>query len=111
MGVTVKVKACADCFSFQSGRQGENQLDSARSREVSSAFENWGAFTFVPGQCTASDFLDSTTCGICGGSLTKDRRQHNDQTFTNDRRLAPNLDRRSPFNRGSRVLLASVSAA
>ena len=43
MGVTVKVKACADCFSFQSGRQGENQLDSARSREVSSACEDPGA--------------------------------------------------------------------
>lgn len=111
MGVTVKVKVCADCFSFQGGRSEESRLSAARVLEITNAFNNWVAYRFVPGHCTLSDFVDTTTCGICGGSLTNDRRQHNDQSFTNDRRLASSLDRRSPINRGSRVLLASVSAA
>ena len=111
MGVTVKVRVCADCFGFHIGQYDETILGNARMREITTAFANWGAYHFVPRQCTSSDFLDITTCGICGASLTNDRRHHDDQTFANDRRSAPNLDRRSPFNRGSRVLLASVSAA
>lgn len=109
MSVIVKVKVCADCFAFRNGEYDHHQLDAAKSSEISMAFGMWQDYRFEPSDCCHSDFLDSTTCGICGGSLTKDRRRYNDQSFNDDRRVAPGLDRRSPFNRGSRVLLASLN--
>jgi len=110
MSVTVKVKVCSDCFGFNNGRYDQSQSGTEKMREISIAFGMWGDYRFDPAECSYADFIDDTTCGICGGSLTGDRRLHNDQSFGDDRRLAPSLDRRSPFNRGSRVLLASLSA-
>lgn len=111
MSVTVKVKVCSDCLGFNVDRYDHSQLESEKIREISIAFGMWGDYRFDPAQCSYADFFDVTTCGICGGSLTGDRRRHNDQSFGDDRRLAPSLDRRSPFGRGSRVLIASLSPA
>jgi len=111
MSVTVKIRVCADCFGFNNGPDDRTQLDPEKLHEISSAFGMWGDFRFDPAECSHADFLDTSICGICGGSLTGDRRRHNDQGFGDDRRSATGLDRRSPYNRGSRILLASLSAA
>ena len=109
MSVTVKVKVCADCFGFNNGHFQRTQPGFEKLREISMAFGMWGDYRFDPTECSYADFIDATMCGICGGSLTGDRRRHNDQSFGDDRRMASSLDRRSPYNRGSRVLLASLS--
>ena len=111
MSVTVKVKVCSDCVEFNSCRYDESQLTSEKMRDVALAFGMWKDYQFDLAECAPADFLDATACGICGGSLTGDRRRHNDQSFGDDRRLAPSLDRRSPLNRASRVLIASLSAS
>lgn len=111
MSVTVKIKVCSDCFGFNNGQYDEAHPTPEKVREISVAYELWGDFRFDPAECSAADFFGSTTCGMCGGSLTGDRRRHNDQSFGNDRRSASGLDRRSPYKRGSRVLIASLNAA
>jgi hypothetical protein len=111
MSVTVKVKACADCFEFNERRHDGSPLSTEKMREISIAFGMWEDYRFDPSECSHVDFIEGIKCGICGGSLTGDRRQHNDQGFGDDRRSAPSLDRRSPYNRGSRVLHASLVAA
>jgi len=111
MSVTVKVKVCSDCVEFNSRRHDEPQLVSEKMSDVALAFGLWEDYEFDLAECSVADFLEATACGICGGSLTGDRRRHNDQSFGDDRRLATSLDRRSPFNRGSRVFVASLSAA
>lgn len=110
MSVTVKIRVCSDCFGFKNGQFPRSLPSPEKLREISIAFGMWDDYRFDPVECTYADFIDATTCGICGGSLTGDRRRHNDQGFGDDRRLATSLDRRSPFNRGSRILLASLCA-
>jgi len=111
MGVLVKVKVCADCFSFHAGELDDSQLDPERTQEIFEGFHLWDEYQFAPGECSYTDFLNATVCDICRKSLTKDRRQINSENFLPERRVVPDGDRRTPFSRGSRVLLASLRAA
>lgn len=111
MSIAVKVKVCADCFKVQMGQAEVSQIGPDRIQGISRAFGRWEDYTFRAVECSYVDFLEVTTCGICGQSLTNDRRQHNDQRFARDRRKASCLDRRSPMNRGCGVLYASLKVA
>jgi hypothetical protein len=111
MGVQVKVKVCADCFSFYTGRFDDSHLDPERAQEILKGFQLWDQYQFAPGEYSNADFLNATLCDICRKSLTKDRRQYNSENVVEERRSVPDGDRRTPLSRGSRVLLASLPAA
>ena len=111
MGVLVKVKVCADCFSYHAGELNDSQLDPERAQEILQGFHLWDEYQFDPGECSNMDFLNATVCDICRKSLTRDRRQIKDENFLPERRAVPDGDRRTPLSRGSRVLLASLRAA
>lgn len=111
MSVMVKVRVCADCFGFNSRQGSSPNLGPERTREIAEGFGQWDEYHFTPSDCSYVDFLNATSCDICRKSLTNDRRQHNDEVVINDRRQVPDGDRRTPFNRGSRVLWASLRVA
>lgn len=111
MGVQVKVKVCADCFSFHSGQSDDLELDPRRAQEILEGFQLWDQYDFAPGEYSIADFLRATVCDICRKSLTKDRRQYSNENVVEERRSVPDGDRRTPLSRGSRVLLASLPAA
>lgn len=111
MSVVVKVKVCADCFQAATSQQESSQLESPSTQEVSNGLRHWEDYHFTPGKCSYVDFLNAITCGICQRSLTKDRRRVHDESIVRGRRVSPVADRRTPFGRGSRVVLASLRAA
>jgi hypothetical protein len=111
MSVVVKVKVCADCFHATTSERDSSQLVSQITQEISDGFRLWEDYQFAPTECSYVDFLNDTLCGICRRSLTKDRRQVLDENIALERRELPDADRRTPFGRGSRVLLASLRAA
>jgi len=107
----IKVLACADCFSINTSGVVGTQLEFARIREISEGFRHWRRYDFSPRECSYVDFLNESVCGICHRSLTSDRRQRDDGNPVRERRVLPNGDRRTPFSRGCRVLMASLRAA
>jgi hypothetical protein len=107
----IVVKVCADCLSFYIGECDDSQLDLERTREIFESFRLWEEYQFTPRECSYVDFLNDSLCSICRKSLTKDRRRHNDENIVRERRVVSDGDRRTPFGRGSRVLLASLRAA
>jgi hypothetical protein len=111
MSAVIKLKVCADCFHVTTAEWDDPQRESLRTPESSEGFRRWEDYQFTPGECSYSDFLNQALCGICRRSLTKDRRQLKDENIARQRRVLPDCDRRTPFSRGSRVLLASLRAA
>jgi hypothetical protein len=111
MSVVVKVKVCADCFHTATSQLDSSQLGSQPTQEISDGLRLWEDYQFTPGKYSYVDFLNDTSCGICRRSLTKDRRRVHDENILRERRVSPVADRRTPFGRGSRVVLASLRAA
>lgn len=110
MSVVVKVNVCADCLlTLDLEREGAGPAWNAHGK--SERFQLWRDYDLTPGECSYVDFLDVTMCGVCRGSLTRDRRRSDDGNFPYERRVSMIADRRSPFNRGSRFLLASLRVA
>ncbi len=111
MSVIVEVKVCAQCLDAANAERKNSEPESSTPQEISEGFRLWEDYEFTPGECSYVDFLNATTCGICHGSLTFDRRRERDESWGFDRRVSMVADRRSPFGRGSRVLLASLRGA
>jgi hypothetical protein len=135
MGTTLKVKACVDCFGFNAGEHANGQLAADRLQQIFESFGRWYEYELTPGESSQGELLHDTLCGICHSSLTGDRRRHDDGNAPHDRRAQfggdqceqaedrrrssdddgaydrraqLEGDRRTPFNRGSRILLASL---
>jgi hypothetical protein len=111
VSVVIKVKVCADCFHFTTGERNDSLRESQRTREIAEGFRLWQEYQFTPCACSYVDFLNDTLCGICRRSLRTDRRQLSVENVARERRVLPNGEGRTAFDRGSRVLLASVRAA
>ncbi len=111
MSVIVEVKVCAQCLQAAEAGREDSEPKSSTPQEISEGFRRWEDYEFTPGECSYVDFLNATTCGICRGSLTFDRRRERDESLAFDRRVSMIDDRRTPFDRGSRVLLASLRVA
>jgi len=111
MSIIVKIKVCAECFQVTTSKSSGPRLVAQVVPEISEGLRLWEDYEFVPGESSYVDFLNDTSCCICRRSLTKDRRQQSDVPVEIERRVFPGADRRTPFGRGSRVLLASSRAA
>jgi hypothetical protein len=111
MGVIVKIKVCAECFQVTAAEPDGSAPVSPPAPEISDGLRLWEDYEFTPCDCSYVDFLNDTSCCICRRSLTKDRRQMSTEPVAVERRVWPGVDRRTPFGRGSRVLLATVRAA
>ncbi len=111
MSVVVKIKVCAECFQVATSGEVGPRLFTEAPPEISDGLRFWADYDFSPAECSYVDFLNETSCCICRRSLTNDRRRVNDENVVVERRVFPGVDRRTPFGRGSRVLLASARAA
>jgi hypothetical protein len=96
MSTIVKIKVCGDCLQFSADRNDRELLSADREREISLGFGRWEEYEFTLGECSEKDLMYDSRCGICGKSLTKDRRRRGENHETLDRRSLHYGDRRIP---------------